>query len=145
MSSWELVSETFSGEEIGGMMYEMLFEIAPNLRTLFSKPKQVMAMKLVDMLTMIVNMIDTADEKTEVMTNLGLRHVLYGVERTHVPVMAHVLISTLKQAVGTEWTDDLVRMTCTCNMSCMHFCGCADMPLIFFVILELNSTPLCFI
>ena len=45
--SWDAATATVSLDVVGGCIYETLFEIAPNLRHLFSKPKEIMGMKLV--------------------------------------------------------------------------------------------------
>jgi hypothetical protein len=39
--SWEIAMDNYSIEELGGLMFDTLFELAPNLRMVFRKPRPV--------------------------------------------------------------------------------------------------------
>eukprot|EP00281_Chroomonas_sp_CCMP1168_P017796 CAMPEP_0206218674 /NCGR_PEP_ID=MMETSP0047_2-20121206/3921_1 /ASSEMBLY_ACC=CAM_ASM_000192 /TAXON_ID=195065 /ORGANISM="Chroomonas mesostigmatica_cf, Strain CCMP1168" /LENGTH=1169 /DNA_ID=CAMNT_0053641185 /DNA_START=104 /DNA_END=3613 /DNA_ORIENTATION=+ len=107
--SWETALEKHTVEDLGIMIYDALFEIAPNFEELFRTPKQVMAVKFVEMVSTIISHGEDAEGMDEQLRWLGLRHVLYGVSHAHVPVMGQVLISVLKTALFEEWTEDCER------------------------------------
>jgi hemoglobin-like flavoprotein len=48
--SWDLIMNKVSAEDIGRMIYEKLFQLAPNVANIFTKPKQEMAIKMGNML-----------------------------------------------------------------------------------------------
>eukprot|EP00961_Rhodomonas_salina_P140239 1887153-Rhodomonas_salina.1 len=41
--------------ELAGLLFDTLFEIAPNLRAVYTKPRQTMAVKFMDMLSTLVS------------------------------------------------------------------------------------------
>ncbi len=54
--SWDICMDNFTEEDLGGMLYDTLFEIAPSLKTMFARPRPVMAMKFVEMISTLVCM-----------------------------------------------------------------------------------------
>ena len=63
--------------------------------------------------TYLVQMIDTAlnmlgpdsELLTEIMTELGAKHVRYGVKPEMFPVMGESLMLALSETIGDEWND----------------------------------------
>ena len=106
-TSWDVAMENFTEEQLGSMMYDTLFGIAPNLKSLFHRPKQVMAMKFVEMVSTLVSFADDDTHMSEQVTWLGARHVKYGARPHHSPIMSEVLLTVLEQAVGDEWRQDM--------------------------------------
>jgi hypothetical protein len=39
--SWDIALDSYAAEELGGLMFDTLFELAPNLRAVFRKPRPV--------------------------------------------------------------------------------------------------------
>jgi len=101
--SWDSTLERCSPEEIGDCIYDTLFQIAPNLRHLFSKPKEIMAMKLVGIVGALVALSAHPETVDEVVRDLGRRHVTYGVASHHVPVMKQAIIAVLERMLGENW------------------------------------------
>ena len=60
--------------------------MAPNLKGLFTKPKEMMAVKLVSIVGLLVSVSSSPATLDEVMVDVGVRHVTYGVAPHHLPV-----------------------------------------------------------
>ena len=61
---------------------------------------------LIQMLDTALNMLGPDIELlTEIMLELGAKHVRYGVKPEYFPVMGEALISTLEETLDTEVTD----------------------------------------
>ena len=105
--SWDICMDNYTEEDLGCMLYDTLFEIAPSLKTLFARPRPVMAMKFVEMVTMLVSFSDDEMRMTEQINWLGSKHVKYGAKSHHIPIMGQVLLTVLEQAVGDEWTEEM--------------------------------------
>eukprot|EP00960_Hanusia_phi_P077695 768729-Hanusia_phi.AAC.2 len=108
--SWESILERYIPADLGEMVYDCLFRLAPNVATLFNKPREYMAVKMGDTLGMLV-------------TWLGLRHVNYNVRPHHIPLIGPVFLNVLSEVSGEEWTHEVekawgvvFRMVCE-NMS----------------------------
>ncbi len=39
--SWDIAVDNYAEEELGALLYDTLFELAPNLKPVFKKPRQV--------------------------------------------------------------------------------------------------------
>jgi len=48
--SWDQIMERYSSEIVGGLVYEHLFALVPNVATIFTKPMNEMAIKMGNML-----------------------------------------------------------------------------------------------
>mmetsp|Transcript_52367 Transcript_52367/g.109238 ORF Transcript_52367/g.109238 Transcript_52367/m.109238 type:complete len:504 (+) Transcript_52367:153-1664(+) len=104
--SWDAVTESTTLSGIGSCIYETLFEIAPNLRHLFSKPKEIMALKLVNIVAMLVSLSSHPETVDGVIRDLGKKHVTYGVASHHVPVMKQAILAVLERLLGDSWTSE---------------------------------------
>jgi len=107
--SWDMALDNLEEEELGGMVYETIIRTAPNLKAIFNRPPQVMAMKFIDMLSTVVSFADDSDRMKEQVRWLGVRHVKYGAKQHHVVIMGQVIISVLEEAVGEEWTTEMEK------------------------------------
>lgn len=45
--SWDIALDRNTEEELGGLLYDTLFDLAPNLKPVFKKPREVCIMKCV--------------------------------------------------------------------------------------------------
>jgi len=106
-SSWDMAMDNFSEEELGGMLYDTLIGIAPNLKQMFHRPRQVMVMKFVEMVSTLVLFADDEKNMREQVAWLGARHVKYGAKPHHVPVLSQVLLTVMEQAVGEGWNNEV--------------------------------------
>jgi hemoglobin-like flavoprotein len=91
-------------DEVGMMFYDRLFEIAPEVRTLFKGDIAGQSRKLMDTLALAVGML--RDMPTLVMTLQGLakRHVGYGVRDEHYDKVGEALLWTLEKGLGDAFT-----------------------------------------
>lgn len=105
--SWELIAE-ISMEEVGGLFYSRLFEIAPEVIPMFkntSLPEQ--SKKLMDMLSYIISKLDTLNDILEDVSQMAKRHSKYGVKERHFTAVGSALIWTLERALGSHWNNEL--------------------------------------
>ena len=105
--SWDICMDNYGEEELGGMLYDTLFDIAPSLKDMFGRPRPVMAMKFVEMLNTLVSFSDDQERMIEQVNWLGSRHVKYGSKPHHVPILGQVILTVLEQACGDEWSDEM--------------------------------------
>ena len=61
-------------------------QMAPNLQGLFTKPKAIMAVKLVNIVGLLISISASPTILVEIMRDVGVRHVVYGVAPHHLPV-----------------------------------------------------------
>ena len=84
--------------------YKRLFELAPELRPLFTTSIESQATKMVDMLTLAVNLTDRPESLETEMRQLGARHVAYGMKDEHYDLIRRALIDTLGDVLGPDFT-----------------------------------------
>jgi hemoglobin-like flavoprotein len=99
--SWDHV--ILNTEEAGMVFYNKLFELNPELRSLFSADVRVQAHKLISMITFVVGKIRTLEDVVKDVKQLGQRHRKYKVEDHHYDAVANALLITLETALGNEW------------------------------------------
>ncbi len=95
------------------VFYQRLFEIDPALRPLFKTDIEVQANKIMEMLGAALSLLDKPEELTEVLEELGARHVNYGVKTAHYATVGQALIDMLASVLGKDfdattriaWTD----------------------------------------
>jgi hemoglobin-like flavoprotein len=105
--SWALVSK-IDMEVVGGIFYNRLFEIAPEVKPMFSKttmPEQ--SKKLLTMLSYVIAKLNKLDDIMEEVAKLALRHSSYGVKDEHYTAVGTALLCTLEQGLGTQWNEEL--------------------------------------
>ncbi|RYY89797.1 MAG: hemin receptor [Chitinophagaceae bacterium] len=92
---------------VGGLFYNRLFELDPQLRPMFRAPIPEQSKKLLTMLHYVIKKLDTLDEIIDEVRKLAQRHVHYGTKPEHYNVVGSALIWTLEQGLGDAWTDEL--------------------------------------
>jgi hemoglobin-like flavoprotein len=85
------------------LFYGRLFEIAPNLRPLFKIDIRVQARKLMDTLSTVVAALDNFEALHDQLTDLGRKHVGYGVQPQDYDTLRKALLWALGQALGPEF------------------------------------------
>lgn len=104
--SWSLI-EQMDQDIVGGLFYKRLFEIAPQVKPMFSEisiPEQ--SRKLVTMLTYIIKNVDRFDTILDEVVDMARRHVQYGVKSGDYAPVGQALLWTLENAFGKYWTAD---------------------------------------
>ena len=105
--SWDLALDNNTEEEMGQLLYDTLFELAPNLRPVYRKPRQILSAKFVEMMSTLVSFHGDPMRMEEQITWLGFRHIKYGAKPEHAKVLGDVLVETMARAVEEDWTIDM--------------------------------------
>jgi len=106
-SSWALVS-AMDMETVGALFYNRLFEIAPEVKPMFSKtamPEQ--SKKLLTMLSYVIAKLDKLEDIIDEVKKLAQRHEGYGVKAAHYTAVGSALLWTLEQGLGAHWNEEL--------------------------------------
>ncbi|CAI9085635.1 hypothetical protein A7K73_11135 [Candidatus Methylacidiphilum fumarolicum] len=103
--SWLYVMD--KADEAGRLFYKRLFEVEPNVRSLFKENIEKQGKKLIDVINWIVLNLQDIDTVFGGAKELARRHVRYGVQVEHYPLVGHTLIWTLGNIIGKEWTKEL--------------------------------------
>ena len=91
-----------AGELVGQIFYANLFEMAPTSRAMFPDVIDDQARKLLQTLNWIIDHLEEPDSLVPAAEALAIRHVRYGVEARHYPLVGEALITTLKQGLGED-------------------------------------------
>jgi len=108
----KLVQSTFAAilpiaDDAAMLFYQRLFEIAPELRSMFRSDMTEQRKKLMQMLTAAVKGLDRLDQLVPVVEDLGRRHAGYGVEDKHYDTVGAALLWTLEMGLGAAFTADV--------------------------------------
>ena len=109
-----LVQESFSkvapiAPQAADLFYGQLFELAPQVRTLFPDDLSEQKKKLMGMLAIVVTGLDKLDTILPAASALAKRHVAYGAAPDHYPVVGGALLWTLEKGLGEAWTPELAE------------------------------------
>jgi hemoglobin-like flavoprotein len=102
------IRESFPGvQEVAGplslLFYGRLFERNPALRPLFHGDIAKQGLKLMQMLTAVVENLDQFETLTPVLHAMGQRHVAYGVNPEHYQAVGESLLWAMAQAFGSDF------------------------------------------
>jgi nitric oxide dioxygenase len=86
------------------LFYGRLFELAPEVRSLFKIEIREQARKLLEMLTAMVDGLDRFEEMRPLLAELGRRHAGYNVQPNHYQVLATALMWAFGQALGIKFS-----------------------------------------
>ena len=101
-SSFDLVASR--GEQLVDTFYARLFAAAPAVRPLFaSTDMRRQKTMLLGTLVLLRKSLRDLDHITPKLRELGARHVAYGAEPAHYPVVAEVLIASMAEIAGDAW------------------------------------------
>src|SRR5688500_12780975 len=79
-------------DQIGGLFYERLFAIAPEVKPLFKGDMEAQSRKLMDTLALAIGAIRDIPTLTSTLQALAHRHVDYGVRDEHYDKVGAALI-----------------------------------------------------
>ena len=101
-TSFDLVAPR--GDELMDRFYGRLFETAPAVRPLFAgiDLRRQKAMLLAALVLLRKSLRDL-DAIVPTLRELGARHVGYGAEPAHYPVVGEVLIAAMRDVAGDAW------------------------------------------
>jgi len=108
----KLVQDSFAkvapiSEKAAELFYGRLFEVAPQVRAMFPDDMTEQRKKLMATLAIVVNGLNNLDAILPAASALAKRHVTYGAEAAHYPVVGQTLLWTLEQGLGPSWTPDV--------------------------------------
>jgi hemoglobin-like flavoprotein len=89
------------------LFYARLFEIDPTLKPMFRGDMKEQGRKLMQMLSVAVNGLNSLDKIVPAIQDLGKRHVGYGVREKDYQTVGTALLWTLEQGLGSEFTPDV--------------------------------------
>jgi hemoglobin-like flavoprotein len=105
----EILEESFDlvapqGDELMKRFYDNLFEAAPSVQPLFADvDMERQRQALLNMLIVLRESLRDLDDVVPDLEDLGARHVEYGAQAGHYPVVGEVLIGTMAEVAGDAW------------------------------------------
>jgi hemoglobin-like flavoprotein len=107
-TSFDLIAPR--GDELMDEFYKGLFEAAPSVRPLFAGTdlKRQKAM-LLGTLVLLRKSLRNLDAIVPKLRELGARHVAYGAEPEHYPIVGDVLIAAMATVAGPAWRPEHER------------------------------------
>ncbi len=107
-----LVQETYptfaaNPQRAGKVFYDRLFEIAPNVRSLFKGDMDAQAIKLMQMIGTAVKTLRKPDLLQPTVTELGKRHINYGVKPEHYDSVGEALIYAIQTQLKDNFTPEV--------------------------------------
>ena len=108
----QLVQTTFKSvapiaDQAADLFYGRLFEIAPEVRSLFPEDLSGQKKKLMGMLATAVTNLHQVEKIVPAVQDLGRRHVGYGVTAAHYEPVGEALIWTLDKGLGEAFTPEV--------------------------------------
>lgn len=85
------------------LFYGRLFELEPSLRGLFHEDIGRQGLKLVDMLSAVVDNLDRIEALNPVLQSMGQRHLEYGVTSRHYDLLEQAMLWSLGLALEREF------------------------------------------
>jgi hemoglobin-like flavoprotein len=105
-STWSLVV-ALDPVVVGGLFYNRLFEIAPQVKPMFRNPMPEQSKKLLAMINYVINKLDKLEDILDEVAKLAQRHVSYGVKPGHYAVVGQALLWTLEKGLGENWNEEI--------------------------------------
>ena len=94
-------------EAAAGLFYARLFELDPDLRSLFKGDMTEQGRRLMQMLGLAVKSLDRPEQLLPAVRALGARHVAYGVREKDYDTVGGALLWTLRQGLGDAFTPEV--------------------------------------
>jgi hemoglobin-like flavoprotein len=101
-TSFDLVAPR--GDELMDVFYRRLFEAAPAVRPLFPTDLRRQKSMLLGALVLLRKSLRDLNAIVPKLRELGARHVAYGAQPEHYPVVGAVLIASLAEVAGDAWS-----------------------------------------
>ena len=112
-SSWSQVM-TIDPVVVGGLFYNRLFEIAPEVKHMFRNPIPEQSKKLLTMINYVIVKLDRLEDIIGEVGKLAQRHTSYGVKPEHYVIVGDALIWTLEQGLGENWSEEVKEAWIEC-------------------------------
>ena len=107
-----LVQQTFAqvapiADKAAEIFYGRLFDIAPEVKPLFHGDMAAQRQKLMAALAVVVRGLSDLPSILPAASALAKRHVSYGAQPEHYPVVGDALLWTLARGLGPQWTPEV--------------------------------------
>ena len=112
-SSWAMVA-TIDPVTVGGLFYNRLFEIAPQLKHMFRNPMPEQSKKLLAMINYVISKLDKLEDILAEVAKLARRHVSYGVKPDHYTIVGEALLWTLEKGLAENWNGEVKEAWADC-------------------------------
>jgi hemoglobin-like flavoprotein len=104
-----VVQESFQkvasiADQAAEIFYRNLFSLDPRLKSLFPSDMQTQGRKLMQMIGLAVHGLNSPETLIPAVQALGRRHAAYGVAEKDYETVGKVLIRTLEQGLGADFT-----------------------------------------
>jgi len=93
-------------QEMGDLLYQRLFEIAPEVKSLFKTDMTLQSRKLMSILVHVIANLDQLDKLTEEFKGLAAKHHDYQITPKHYRFLKSAFLWTLEQKMS-NWNTDL--------------------------------------
>jgi hemoglobin-like flavoprotein len=104
-TSFDLVAPR--GDELMDVFYSRLFTAAPAVKPLFATTDlRRQKTMLLGTLVLLRKSLRDLDAIVPKLRELGARHVAYGAQPEHYPIVGEVLIASMAQIAGAAWTNE---------------------------------------
>lgn len=104
-ASWDKVFPI--ADKAAELFYGKLFELDPELKSLFKGDMSEQGRKLMTMIDTVVKSLDNLEAVVPAIQASGKRHVDYGVKDEHYATVGEALIWTLGAGLGDDFTDEV--------------------------------------
>ncbi len=95
------------GEAFVTAFYERLFSNYPQTRAFFASTNmKEQRKKLLGALILVIQNLRKPEVLTSALQGLGQRHVKYGVQPEHYPIVGTILLETFAELLGDNWTPE---------------------------------------
>lgn len=95
------------GNDAGISFYKRMFAAYPSIRPLFGEGLHEQALKLMNMLNIVINGMHNLAALEESLLELGAKHRQYGVEDEHYVIVGECLLATLEEGLDEEFTEEV--------------------------------------
>ena len=108
----KLVQQSFSkvapiSDQAAILFYDRLFEVAPQVKSMFPADMTEQRKKLMATLAVVVGGLSDLTSILPAASALAKRHVAYGAKPEHYPVVGSALLWTLEKGLGDGWTSEV--------------------------------------
>ncbi len=94
-------------DELVNRFYTKLFSDHPEVRPMFPDDMAEQKKKLAGSIGLVVKNVARFEQIAPALREMGARHVEYGTQPEHYPVVRDTLLSVMSEMAGSLWNDDL--------------------------------------
>lgn len=89
--------------------YDRLFLAAPQVRSMFPQDMSNQKQHLGGAIKLVAKHIANIDQLAQPLREMGARHVGYGAQEAHYPVVRDTLVASMAEISGYAWTQNLTN------------------------------------